>query len=64
MLVFKAGIHKMLVSIPNRKNPDQTASSKKQSDLGLPCLSRPCWQVASDQNFRKFIVHQIGWKIL
>ena len=37
MLVLRAGIHKMLVRIANREDPDQTA---EQSDLGLPCLSR------------------------
>ena len=26
MLVFRAGIHKMLVKIANREDPDQTAS--------------------------------------
>ena len=39
MLVFTAGIHKMLLRIANREDPYQTAS-----DLGLPCLSRPFWQ--------------------
>ena len=28
ILVFKAGIHKMLVRVANREDPDQTASSK------------------------------------
>ena len=28
MLVVKAGIHKMLVAIANREDPDQTASSE------------------------------------
>ena len=28
MLLFMAGIHKMLVRIANRENPDQTASSE------------------------------------
>ena len=37
ILVFRTGIHKMLVRIENREDPDQTL--KKQSDLGLPCLS-------------------------
>ena len=36
MLVFRTGIHKMLIRIANREDPDQTAS-----DLGLHCLSRP-----------------------
>ena len=31
----------MLVRIANRNDPEQTASLKKQSDLGLCCLSRP-----------------------
>ena len=29
MFVFTAGIHKMLVSIANREDPDQTASSEE-----------------------------------
>ena len=28
MLIFKAGIHKILVKIANREDPDQTASSE------------------------------------
>ena len=36
MLVIRAGIHKMLVRIANRKDPIE-----QQSDLGLCCLSRP-----------------------
>ena len=28
MLVFRAGIHKLLVSIANREDPDQTAPSE------------------------------------
>ena len=39
MLVIRAGIHKMLVRIANREDPD-----KKQYDLGLHCLTRPFWQ--------------------
>ena len=34
MLVFRSGIHKILVRIANREDPDQTASSE-----GLPYLS-------------------------
>ena len=41
----RLGFRKRLVRIANREDPDQTASSeavlKKQSDLGLNCLSRP-----------------------
>ena len=40
------GIHKMLVRIANRTGPDQTVS-KKQSDLGLLCLTMPFWQATS-----------------
>ena len=39
MLFIKIGIHKMLIRKANREDPDQTAL-KKQSDLGLCCLSR------------------------
>ena len=41
MLVIEAEIHKVLLRITIREDPDQTASSKKQSDLGLHCLSKP-----------------------
>ena len=39
MLVFRAEIIKMLVFVANKEDPEQTASSEKQSDLGLHCLS-------------------------
>ena len=55
MLVFRAEIHKMLVRISNRQDPDQTASSK-QSDLGLHWLSRRFWEASSVKNFRTFMV--------
>ena len=51
MYVFKATINKILVRVANREDPDQTAS-KKQSDLGLRCLSRPFWQGTSVRKFR------------
>ena len=41
MLTTRARSHKILVRIPNREDPDQTAFLKKQSDLGLQCLFRP-----------------------
>ena len=49
IMVIRAGIHKLLVRIANREDPDQTVSSvqtqirmlQKQSDLGLRSLSRP-----------------------
>ena len=53
MLVIRAFIHKMLVRIANREDPDQTASSP---DLGLHCLSRPFYQAISVVNFRTFTV--------
>ena len=56
MMVFRAGIHKMLVRIANREEPDQTASLK--ADLGLPCRSRPFGQAASIQNFRTFNIYK------
>ena len=46
MLVFMAGIHKLLIRRANREDPDQSASETvirlllKQSDLSVPCLSR------------------------
>ena len=46
MLVILADIHKMLVRIANREDPDQTAL-QKQSDLGLCCLSKPFSQAIS-----------------
>ena len=58
MLVFRAGIHKMLVTIENREDPDQTASSG-HSDLGLHCLSSPSWQATSVRNFRKLSNHNM-----
>ena len=48
---MRAGIHKMLVRIPNREDPDQTAS-EKQSDLGLHCLFRPFLQAITVRNFK------------
>ena len=39
MLVNRAGIHKMLVRIAMREDPDQTTSS--DLDLGMCCFTRP-----------------------
>ena len=47
MLVFRAGIQKILVRIANRE------------DLGLPCLSKPFWQATSVRNFRTFTIHAV-----
>ena len=49
MLVIRARIHKMLVRIANREDPNQTAS-----DLGLHRVLRPLWQAISFLNFRTF----------
>ena len=38
MLVFRAGINKMINKIASREDPDQTAA-----DMGLHCLSRAFW---------------------
>ena len=44
MLVFRAGIHKILVRIANGE------------DLGLCCLSRSFWQATSVRNLRTFMI--------
>ena len=46
----------ILVRIANREDPDRTASSSKQSDLGLHCLSRLYLKATSVQKFRTFTV--------
>ena len=58
MLIIRAEIHKMLVRIANREDPDQTLV--KQSDLGLGFLYRPFYQATSVRNFRTFIVSAIA----
>ena len=63
MLVFRAEIHKMLVSRANCEEPDQNTSLKKQSDLGLGCLSMPICQATSVRNFITFTVECQGTKI-
>ena len=52
LVVIRAGIHKILVRKINREDPEL----KKQSDLGLRCLSRPPWQTTNIQNFRTFTI--------
>ena len=47
MVVIRNGIHKMLIRIANREDPDHTASSEAVSDLGLHCLSRHFGQATS-----------------
>ena len=53
MLVFRAGIHKMLVRIANRKTLIRLLL-KKQPDSGLHCLSGPFSPANSIKNFRIF----------
>ena len=48
MLIIRARIHKLLVKIANKEDPD----------LGLSCLSRPFWEATSVQNFRTFTVFE------
>ena len=36
---------------------ERPRSDLKQSDLGLPCLSKPFWKANSIQNVRAFTVH-------
>ena len=58
MLVIKAGIHKMLVRIANREDPDQTASSELSSSLIWACTV--ClglfFKATSVRNLRTFSV--------
>ena len=58
MGVVSDGFHKMLVRKANREDPQQTVL-KKQSDLGLPFLTKPFCQVTSVQNFGTFTVVDI-----
>ena len=51
MLVFRARIHKMLVRIASRTDPDQPASVL--SDLGLHCV---LGLFGRQRNFRTFTV--------
>ena len=59
MLVIRGGIHKMLVRKANRQDP-----GRKQSDLGLDCLSKQFWQATSFQNFRTFTVMILQFQFL
>ena len=54
MLVLRAEINKMLVLVANKEDPVISLLLQKQSDLGLPCLSRPFWQVTIILKFRTF----------
>ena len=60
MLFFRVGIHKMLVKLAIREDPDHTARLLPQkSDLGLPCSTRYFQQATSAQNFRTFMVNLV-----
>ena len=52
MLVIRDRIHKMLVIIANREDPDQTASL-------LHCLPRPFWKAANVRDFRTFNIVEV-----
>ena len=53
MSIFRAEINKILVRIANREEKTLIRLLlKKQSDLGLDCLSRPFGQANGVQNFR------------
>ena len=52
LLVIRAGIHKQLVRIGYREDPDQTAS-------GSALFALVFWQATSVRNFRIFIVNSI-----
>ena len=54
MLVISTGIHKILVRIDNRGDPDL-----RKSDLGLRFLSRPFCRATNVLNFRTFTVAKI-----
>ena len=51
ILVIRVEIHVMLVRIQTGKTLIRLLL-QKQSDLGLPCLSRPFWQATSVGNLR------------
>ena len=55
MLGFRDGIHKMLVRIASREDPDQSASVEAVC-LGLRCLRRPFRQATNVRNFRTVTV--------
>ena len=57
-MVVRAGIHKLLVRIATKEDPDQMLL-QKHYDLGLHCLSRHFWQAISVRNLRTFIIFQI-----
>ena len=61
MLIFSAGINKILVRLSKTGKTLIRLLLQKQSDLGLHCLHRPYWQSASVRNFRTFIINTIGY---
>ena len=56
MLVTKAGIHKILITIANREDPDQTASAEAVSS-GSALFVQVICQAASVLSFRTLTVH-------
>ena len=63
MLVFRAGIHKMVVRIANREDPEQTASSVAVCS-GSALFVLVFRQATSVRNFRSFIKANVKkeWK--
>ena len=59
LLVIRTGIYKMLASIANREDPDQTASSEVVSS-GFTLLSMPLWQVTSNGNIRTSTIYGLA----
>ena len=55
IVLFGAGINKVLRRIANREDLDQT-----ESDLGLHCLTKSFWQANSVQNFRTSTVYSVN----
>ena len=51
MLAIRAGIHKILVRIANREDPDKTASSEAVWS-GSKLFAQAIWQATGVQNFR------------
>ena len=56
MLFIRDGIHKILVRIANREDPDQTASSEAVLSGSALFVSRHFWQATSVRIFRTFTV--------
>ena len=58
MLVFSAGIHKMLVKIANREDPDQTASSEAVCPVCLDLFGK---QLANREDLDQTASSEVVW---